>query len=259
MSNLNPTSIAQIDAAIQVGRGAAASVLGQAYLVYRLNAHSTGQLEQASNQVTFPGGKTLFPAYMERTATLSDIETNWMGNLPLFKGTCNALNLQVGDLLVETGYGADGGAFTFAFRRPATSDAIFIQTPLPSMFSRSENNPTKIDGGRVPYGGMIKPYELFLTLTNGVYTWSETGTPAAVRIGLQSENKKGSQAPPPIRLPTDVQRQYWNVYAPNLPGVEFAENDLVTGGSGDRYAVRLPQFQFVGLQGVQLLCERLLT
>jgi hypothetical protein len=262
-------SARQIDIAIQQGRGVVGAVLGLTYQVYRLNASSTGQLVQPSNLVNFPGGATLLPAKVKRTSSIPDIETNWVTKIPLFEAMCDARFLRLGDVLVETGFGSDNSVFTFVYRRPITNKSILVQTPLACLLSRPSNNPTMIDGGRVPYAGAIKAAELVCTLFNGSYYfvpansfYPGTKTPvqsATIYMGLQPETRRGSAGPANLHKPTDVPTQKWAVFMANLPNVELMERDVVTGGDGDRFSVLMPAPQAVGLQGVQAFVERLIA
>ena len=245
--------LAGIQAAINKGRGAAGIATGQRYSVYRLNNQSTGSLVQPSNLVI---GN--FPASMKRYSLHEDIETNYFIKVPTFRGLCDASQLQIGDVLVEQGFGSDGGAFTFAYNRQLRA-FVFVQTPIPATLTRSEPNPLHVDKGRVPYSGMNKGTEQTLALINGNYSFKPSGVypPAAVYLGLVALASRGEQPRPALKLPTDVPRQSWDVYCHLLPGTVLIESDIVNAANGDRYYIRTSYLQYVGLHGIMLSCEKL--
>lgn len=240
-----------IQAAIDKGRGAAAAKTGQTYNVYRLTGTSTGQQVQPSNLVY-----TNFKASFKRISSLEDTEANMIIKVPIFRGLCDMSKLQIGDVLVENGFRGDGSAFTVAYERPLRQ-YVFMHTPLPVTITRPENNPNKVDSGIVPYSGMMKRFEMNLVLNNGMYSFASTGTPAAVYIGLQAHESRGDLPSPNLRLATDVKRQRWDVYTPVLLGVQLMEMDIVNAANGDRYYIQTPFSQTIGLQGWQLITEKL--
>ena len=54
-----------------------------------------------------------------------------------------------------------------------------------------------------------------------------------------------------------MKRQTWHVYAPLLPGITLVESHVFTGQNCDRYYVRTPFVQMIGLQGWQIITEKL--
>jgi len=251
--------IGDIQAKIDYGRGRAAEFIGQSYDVYRLNASSTGSLIQMSNRVF-----SYFKMQIKRDESKENTESNVIIKVPRFRAICNGGLLQIGDVLVERGSLTrpdetkpySGNMFTFAYFRPIRR-YIMMQTPISGQISRANNDPASTNSGRVAYGTMAKPLEQVLTLVNGLYAWSSTGAPAGIPIGLIATSKAGSLPPPDRRLPTDVPRQSWDVYCPALPGVALVESHIITAANGDRYFVRTPFIQYIGLQGWQMNCEKL--
>ena len=256
-------SLAQIQAAIDKGRGKAATVLGQTFNVYRLNSYSTGSIIQPSNLV-IPG----FRAYVKHDSKRIEIESNVIVKaVPRFSFTCDSTNIQLGDVFVEradsfrhevsTPY--DGNIFTFAYFRPIRR-YVMVSTPISGQISRARNNPNSVDSGQVPWGAMSKSLEQVLILRNGYYSWEAYGgsqSPAVIPMAIQATAGKGELPEPKLRLPTDVKRQTWDIYCGLLPGYIPTESHIVTGANGDRYYIQTPAFNAVGFVGVQAICEKL--
>lgn len=251
-------TLPELDAVVQLGRGVEAAILGQTYSVYRLNPSSSGQLVQPSNLVL-----TGYPAIFQRITVPKDIEANWMIKVPIYKATCDATFLQFGDLLLEEGFGSDGGAFTYVWRRPAglELDNIFIGTPVPSQITRPDNNPARINVGEVAYEGEMKEYELPLVLESGSFFFSTDpeAIPTTIYAAIYQHERGGEYRTPAERLPEDVKRQPWHVFCYLLKGTELVENDIVTGANGDRYRIVKPFWQPTNLRGYQLGCDRRLA
>jgi len=245
--------IESIQPKINKGFGKVGSILGQTFNVYRLNAKSTGSLAQPSNLIA----QNIKMVVRTWTSHL-DREAHYIIAVPLFKGSFDPTRFRIGDLFVEdaTQRYTDGTAFTYAYFRPLRT-FLLVHTPIPATITRSEPNPAKLTTGLVPYQGMNKSREQILVLNNGNFSWAASGFPASVYLGLQSTNKQGELPRPDLRLPTDVPRQSWHVYTPLLPGVQLMESDIVNAANGDRYFISVPFVQSVGLQGWQLVCQKL--
>jgi hypothetical protein len=255
--SLTPTHIQQIDAAIQAGRGAAASVLGQTYDVYRL-------LNTSNN--TIVTGTPYLTNYVARIRRKdgTPIE-NEKFKLLTFSAICDNRNLDIGDVLVENGYRTDDGTYCIAEMRP-TRETILVRTE--SMATITRPNPhagqagqmpisgfTWIDSGR--WGGTDKANELILTLTNGTYSFQQTGTYASVPVGLQPWTRIRNKDKGMAEMPTQAQDTEWFIYVPLLPGMVFVENDIINYQNGDRYMVIQPYVSTVGLQGWILVVAKM--
>jgi hypothetical protein len=253
MSSFPPTHLAQINQAIQKGRGAAASVLGQTYDVYRLGSQS-GQIVSGT------------PLYMNYPATLThwknlkDIE-NQVFDALTFAATCDNTFLEVGDVFVGTGYGSDGAMYVVGDMRPLKhtilirceqSATITRPTTAASNATLNTGKPTQIKS----YVGVTKTTEQSLILTNGSYSFSATGSSAMVPFGLQPLNKLREM--PESKLPTDTKRESFVGFLPLLPGVILEENDVISSGaSGDRFRIEQNYIAEHGLQGQVLLLQKL--
>jgi hypothetical protein len=254
MSSFPPTALAQINGAIQQGRGAAASVLGQTYTVYRLT-------DQNNSTTNAPPVLTDFPLYF-RPAKKISIE-NEKFTLLAMQGTCNNNYLKLQDILIETGYENDEGVWCFAQARP-TQPSIFMRVEQTCSITR----PIPKGGAEVQmpasgaiagpgYAGIPKQYEYVLNLTNGLYSFEpNTATPAAVYCGLQPLNKvrDGSS----LGTPTDVSRNKFLVYMPNLPGELLDFEDRINMMNQDRYKIdEVFNTDLTGLSGYVLIVEKM--
>lgn len=233
------TRIAYIDGKVQRGRGKASNVLGQTYTVQRLSAAVNGSITNASPLYTG------FPASVAKASKMK-IE-NQTFDLQVFTATCDNRNLQIGDLLTETGYGSDGGAFTLAQKRPLretilvrTESSITITRPKPAGGQASQQ---PLQGSTIAPGylGVNKAGEWPLTLANGMYAFEPTGSPAVVPCGLQPLNRvrDGAKGDAAGRLPTALYREHFLAYLPLLPGETLNELDRLNFGNSDRYEVAL--------------------
>lgn len=245
----------QIDEIVQVGRGVAASVLGQTYDVYRLTSSTNNSIISGSPHISG------FPARIRKLVDRKALE-NAIFELEAFEFTCDNTTLDLGDVLVETGYESDGGQYVFAQRRP-TRENVFIRCernvslsrPTPKGGSAAQQ---PVSGSVVASGyiGITKANEEILTLANGNYAFAATGTLATVPFGLQPQNRVRSMHKPD--LPTQVPDVQFVGYLPLMPGVQILENDIINSDSGDRYVVvQVYQSDTVGLQGYILMLHKM--
>lgn len=254
MSSFPPTALAQIDGAIQLGRGAAASVLGQPYTVYRLTTQNNATTNAAPVL-------TAFPMFLRRAKKIN-IE-NEAFTLLVMQGTCNNQYLKEQDILVETGYEEDEGVWCFAQARP-TQPSLFVRVEQTCTITR----PIPKGGAEVQmpasgaiagpgYAGIPKSNEYVLNLSNGMYSFeANTATPAAVYCGLQPLNKvrDGSS----LGTPTDVSRNKFLVYMPNLPGELLDFEDRINMMNQDRYKIdEVFTTDVTGLSGYVLIVEKM--
>lgn len=250
--------ISLIDGAIQQGRGAAATVVGQMYDVYRLTTQS-GQV--VSGTALYKN----FPAKLTRWKNTKDIENEDLGAI-VFAATCNNLYLQIGDILVglgSQGYRSDGAMYVVADERPLKQTVVVrceqsatITRPTTSTSNVSLNvgKPTVV----TTYSGITKSTETSLVLNNGQYSWSTSGTAAMVPFGLQPTHRLREY--PASKLPTDTRKETFIGFLPATPGVIIEENDVISSGSaGDRYRVEQNYIAEHGLQGQILIVEKLVV
>ena len=264
MGGLPPTYIAQIDSAIQQGRGAAATILGQTYDVYR-NGPQTNVSVISSGSLTIHN----YPMRIRRSQKVA-IE-NVPFDLLVITATCDNRQLQLGDILVETGYEAQpDNRFCVAQIRP-TRETIMVRVENPAAIQRPQP-----DGGAasqqpisngvpgtcvmaVGYGGITPFNREILTLTDGAYAFLPAGstTPqASVPIGIQQRSRTRDRRDP--GLPTRIAESEFYAYIPDCPGVEFAELDVIKATHEDNYEIRsLFTSDQSGLQGWICLLRKL--
>ena len=237
--NFPPTFVEQIDAAIQMGRGAAGAVLGQQYDVRRLTPETNVSI--SGNAPIY----TNFPARLRHDVSKPGIE-NTIFQLLAFTAICNNLYLNVGDQLTEVGFNAsESGVYVVGQKRP-TRETILLRTefnasitrPYPTSGAASQMPTTP--GGWVEglgYSGVPKTSEEVLTLANGMYSFEQAGAQmATVFVGLQPTNRiitahvlKGA--------PTDLPADRFLFYLPDLPGIQLDRLDRINLGNSDRYEI----------------------
>lgn len=245
-----------IDGAIQAGRGAAASVIGQTYNVYRLTSTTNNSI--VSGTPLYTG----YPSIM-RKASKAKIE-NEIFALQAFIGTCDNRVLQLGDVLTETGYeGETDNVFTFVQVRPAQV-SVFVRTeancaitnPRPHA-GQSTQQPVSGSSYQTGYGGTDDASEWILELVNGLYGFTNApgATPASVQCGIVPLNrlKDGSD----LGTPTDLPRAHYVVYVPNLPGQPLDTFHRIKFPNGDKYEIlSFVNSDDAGFQGYVCICEK---
>lgn len=245
-----------LDFAIQKGRGAVASALGQTYTVYRLTNQSGSVI---SGQPLFPA----FPARL-RKATKVAIE-NTSFDLECFTATCDNEAIQKQDVLVENGYESDNGIWVFAQERP-TRETIWVRAETLCFISRPytasgsvAEQPASGVTVQTSWGGTSKPIEKYLILTNGLYSYSATATTgASVPVGIQPLNRVRDGRIP--KVPTTQYRTHHLAYVPLLPGEQLNEQDRINAANGDRYEImEVHTTDMVGLSGNVCIVEKLAT
>lgn len=245
-----------IDFAIQKSRGAAASVLGQTYNVYRLSDTTTGSI---FDQAPVYSG---FPMRVAKASRMK-VEGETFA-LQVFEGLCDNMVLELGDVLVETGYQEEeGNQFIFAQRRP-TRESIFVRAE--SSVSITRPRPYGGQAGQQPgsgvipapgYMGVSKASEWVLTLTNGSYTFtnSPNAVAAAVPAGLVQLNRIRDGRKPD--LPSLLYREHFIVYLPLIPGEQINELDAFNFPNQDRYeGASIYTSEQTGLGGYIVIVEK---
>ncbi len=250
------TRIKYVDGKVQYGKGRAASVIGQTYDAFRL--------KETTNESIISGAPiySQFPAKIQRTTKRFAIENNSF-ELLVYEFTCDKRKLELGDTLVETGYGSDGGIYVFAEERPLKPNLFvraesMVSITRPSPYGgQAEQQPTSGAIYQPKYGGAPKATEKILTLTDGLYSFEASGTYAAVPSGLQPRTSvKGLHK---IEMPTQVPQTEFANFLPLLPGIPaILENDIINYENGDRYQV-VESFTTgdTGLQGWFLLTYKI--
>jgi hypothetical protein len=262
MSSFYPSfgTLPLIDTAIQQGRGAAGAVLGQTYEVRRLDGTTNGSV--SSNTPVYEA----FPARVQRTLKKVQIE-NEVFTLLVFVAMCDNRPLQLQDLLTQTGYENDGSVFTFVQARP-TRDTLWMRTE----FNASITRPMPLAGqaGQQPigagvsspdgYGGVAKDTEEVLTLVDGLYAFSSTpgASPAGIQVGLQPLNRiKDGRS---LGTPTDFYREHFLIYAPEIPGEQLNELDVISFPNSDRYEIaEMFTSDLTGISGNIIIGEKMGT
>lgn len=255
---VGPTFLQIIDQAIQTGRGAAASVLGQTYDVRRLSPTTNVSISQNVPVIS------QFDSRSRRIVQKVAIE-NQIFDLIVFNMTCDNTSLELGDVLNETGYEAESGdIFTIASFRP-TRETLAVRTE--SNISISRPNPSAGQAGQQPaagavategYGGVWKANEKNLVLINGLYAFStESGaTPATVWCGLQPTSRMRDASSP--KFPFTEYRTEYLIYCPLLPGEQINPLDRFNFGGSDRYEVGIVYTsETTGLSGYICKCEKI--
>lgn len=252
-----PSKITKIDTAIQRGRGAAAKVLGQSYVQYRLTgATNTGVV--SGTPITSD-----FLARLSKTTKKAAIENEVFG-LQVFEAMCDNRTLQIGDVLVETGYESlANNVFTVAQIRP-TRETLWVRTEFNCALTRprpragqSSQQPASGFQSMPQYGGTDDKGEWILELVDGLYgfTSSPGVTPASVQCGLVPLNRERDGSS--LGTPTDLPRAHFIVYVPNLPGQPLDVYDRIKFPNADKYEIlSFGNSEEAGFEGYICICEK---
>jgi hypothetical protein len=246
-----------IDEAIQIGRGAAAGVLGQTYSIYRLDSNTNGSI--TNNDPVYTG----YPARVRRTTSKPAIE-NVTFELLIFEATCDNRVLVNGDVIVQYGYENDFSVFTYAQARPTretlwarTEAAASITRPMPTAGAAYQQPSSGVVATIPGYSGFAKTFEWPLQLKNGLYSFAENpgSYQAAVQVGIEplARVRDGN-----MKLPTALYREHFLVYCPLLPGEMLQELDRIRLPNQDCYEVCLMHStESVGFTGYICIVERI--
>jgi hypothetical protein len=250
-------SLVRINRAIQRGRGKLAEKIGQTYNVYRLT--------KKTNRAIVSGEPTIanFFGRLRRITDKKAIE-NAPLELVIAEFKCNNLTLELGDLLVETGYESDGATWCFVQGRP-TRESLFVRVELAAKIYRPRI------GNIIPAGtAAASPGAPFvsptfassdlstrdpLTLVNGVYAFSQTptDTPATVPVGIQLTARAGGTRGA-NSLPGSSATARFVGYVPPL-GVALNQDDVIYIDDDHSYIVNLALTETVGLIGTVCILE----
>lgn len=247
---MSATPVQPYQRIIDNARGIAASFVGQIYDVYRLNKRSNGAIVSASNRII-----ASFPCKMTRnTVALADEQAKIYELV--YQGLCDVSKLQIGDVLVETGFRSDRGMFVLAQERPL-KPYMFVRVEINGAITRQSAVQAEPLLGRGPYQGTSKGYESVAQLSNGMYAYVHNGTPAQIPIGIQIDRRMGQQ-PRGFKLPTANKLEETSCYVPFLPGLQIQPTDMLADANGNRYLVHGIQAYTSGLQGYLLKAQKLL-
>jgi hypothetical protein len=253
------TRVAYIDGKVQYGKGRAASVLGQTYNLWRLSDKSNGSVIS---------GKPLFanvPLYLEKTS--KSIVENQIFDLIAYEGVIDNRRLQKQDIFVETGYETDFGTYIFAQRRPVppyksifmrAETYCFITRPYTAAGAVAQQPPSGVLV-QPAYGGTTKGIEKYLTLNDGLYTFSEEAVAgASIPCGIQPLNRVRDGSIPNVA--TKQYRTHHLVYVPLIPGEQLNEQDRINASASDRYEImEVHSTDETGLSGYICIVEKLAT
>ena len=202
-----------------------------------------------------------FPARIRRTTSKVAIENEVFGIL-VFEAICNNSYLVNQDVIVGARTGSTA-CYTFVQARP-TRETLWVRTE--STCSITRPSPKGGAAAQMPvsgalaapgYGGIPKSTEMVMTLTNGLYNFSATGsTPASIQCGLQPLRKiKDGNS---LGTPTDLYREEFLIYVPDLPGEMLSEMDRINFSNQDRYEVAVIfSTALTGLSGNICVVEKL--
>jgi hypothetical protein len=251
-----------IDSAVQQGNGAAAAVTGSQYSIYRLNENSGGSVFDGTPLATN------FPMYIKPAG--KNLVENDPFNLQVKIAICDNRILQLGDILVETGYESEeGNIFIVAQIRPTNYTYSTIVCRAEATVSVTRPQPLGGQSGQQPQSGWIaapgymgidKQNEFGMVLQDGGYFFTQNQLPslAGVPAGLSQLNRirDGSD----IKIPTAFYREHFVIYVPLLTGIQIQEFDNFNFPNSDRYkAASVYTSEATGFSGYICICEKMGT
>ncbi len=251
-------TLAHIDGRVQYARGKASRVVGQTYDVYRLSSKTspTGVVS-ASSRIA-----ANIRVQFEAKPSNREIEVSTGVKFLSYEGLLDVRKFTYGDVFVQRtdSYEYEGMTYVLMSRRPMPRISLFASAPKPyATLSRPESNPAHIDSGRVPTSVPVKDREWPLTLSNGYYSFQQTGTPVSVPVGYSFTRARGMPKSDTTlgELWDDTERSIWDMFVPNLKGQPLIPRDIVTGGNGDRYEIVAVQPMTAALYGQFLQIRRI--
>jgi hypothetical protein len=262
------TRVRYLDSKVQYGRGKAAGVYGQTYDVYRITNQTGSYMDGPPVFSDFP--MSPFKAKKGQTE-------NQTFDLQIFDGTCDNTKLQLGDILVETGFeGEQGDRFVFAQRRPFRGRSLFVRCEANISVTRPQpkggqaGQQPQSGGIRAPgYIGLTKRGEYGVKLARGNYYFTNqvvaqplANSPfsglAAIPAALLQLNRIRDAALP--KLPVTLFREHFVIYLPLLNGIQIQELDRLNLQNSDRYeTASVYTSEMTGLVGYIAICEKLGT
>ncbi|HET9029263.1 MAG TPA: hypothetical protein VFN49_03730 [Candidatus Aquilonibacter sp.] len=254
------TNVAALDAGLQAMRGGYASLRGQTYSVYRLSSATPGTGILTGTPVLVG-----YACAFRRLTSLNAIESTPF-DLVCFEGFGDNRELQLGDVLVETGTGAlPANRYTFAQARP-TRESIYVRTeflcsvgaPVPHAGAASAQ-PSSGWTYESGYGGMDDANVSMVELVSGVYQFNPTPgvAGASVPCGITPFNRVRDGST--LGTPTDNERARYVAYVPDLGSSAVLKPGyrLTVLATGESYLISsFINSEGAGLFGYVCLCEK---
>lgn len=255
----------RVDRAIQRGRGKTAGKIGQTFAQRRLMPNSTGSIFIQA-PIT-----TQFPVMLTRAKKV-DVEDE-IFTLIALTATCDNRQLQLGDLLTETGYGAELTSYVYAQRRPmkptiwmrtesvatitrpnaeAATDPASNTTPVTPSVTFGDYTPPGV--GPNTYAGRDPATDLTLSLIAGQYSFGN-GPAAQVPIGIAPVSRVGTSGG--TQFAENLSQTRFYGYLPPMPGVTLQRLDRIdVPARGTSYVVQMTYANSVGLVGTVCVLEQ---
>lgn len=246
------TPVQSLQLEIDDARGQAADEVGQSYNVYRLKPNSSGSIISPRSLVI-----ANFPAKMEKNTKSIANEQSMVYEM-LFEGMCDRNQLQLGDVLDEIGFRSDTGMYVLADARPL-KPYMFVRVEILGGITRQASDQVGPEPtlGRGQYQGTSKSLEWISQLTNGLYSFVQSGTPAGIPMGIQMHRRMGK--PAPVKIPTGSNLEEVFCYVPLLPGLTIQPTDVLSDQNGNRYEIHSVQVFTAGLEGWFIVGHKLLV
>jgi hypothetical protein len=242
---------------VNFGRGFAGQLVGQPFVLYRLNVNSNGAAIQDFNVVN-PDLR----AKVTHRRVMVQVENEYMHANP-FEFLCSSDDVEIGDYLkdADTVYG-DGGVYAVASKRPLKQVVTLRTESLAYIYraNSSLNESVRVNSSGY-YSGRAQHQDLPYVCRNGVWQLGQLGDAAdPLYVGLQTTGQNKSMKAP--KLPMDNLTAYWYIYVPAANGLSLVrENDYVVipavndANPAMRLRVTLAYRSNSGLQGTFALCE----
>lgn len=250
--------IRQLDQLLQRAKGKAANVYGQTYDQYRL-----------SNQTPNSGILNGLPIASSVAMSLKKAQKTVIEGESFSILTMNAMvdnrNLQIGDLLLETGYEANAGVYAVAQIRPLRATLLvrceqtgYIIRPTPLGGNANQMPPSGASWNQ-QYGGYAEGSQQYATIQKGTFTFAPSGAMAELAFNLTPTNRIREMRDP--KFATQVANQQYLAWIPAYPGLEIRETDYfqLTDDSLKLKIVQLYQPQNVGFTGYTVIVEEMLA
>lgn len=236
---------------INFGSKLAGDMVGQPFVVYRLNLASSSSVLSAGNIIDVN-----LRAKITHHRSMDQLE-NEILKANTFEMMASSDEVRLGDILVQNDlvYGSNS-RYAVISRRPlkrpmlARVEADCTLSRMHTAQDETEYNAPTLDN-ELPY-----------VLENGVFRiGAKTETATVLPCGITTiAQMKGMK---PERFPLDTTTSWWYIYVPYLPGLQrLRENDIVTHNPGIpgepliRYRVTIPYISNEGSVGQFLLCEK---
>lgn len=236
---------------VNFGKELAADIVGQPFVVYRLNSTSDGDVIANENVVNSD-----LRIKLTHGRPISQIENEYL-HTNLFRCLVSSDAVEIGDILAQNDpiYGQNTNYCVASFRPQKETMAVRVESMC--RLYRPQSNKEK------SYGGRTLETDMPFVVLNGAVSIGdpETDTASIIPCGVQNIGQMKNFKPE--KLPMGVITSWWYIYVPPFSGIErMRENDIieVLGNAGDprvRYRINQPYFSAAGTAGQFALCERL--